>query len=384
MVRYFDQAATSYPKPPEVIRAVADAMEHAGGNPGRSGHRLSVAAQRIVEGSRRALADLLGVPDDSRLIFTRNATQGLNLVLKGILRPGHRVVTTSLEHNAVMRPLRSLERRGVRLTVVGARPDGTLDLEDWEAALRRGADVAVFTHGSNVVGTVLPLAEMAALARRHGARVVVDAAQTVGCVPLDVAASGADAVAFTGHKALLGPQGTGGVWIAPDLEVDFWEEGGTGSRSDEELQPEFYPDRFESGTPNTPGIAGLGAGVRYTQRAGLESIRRAEEALVARFLDRVGSIRGVTLYGPRGAAGRLPVVSLNVGDADPAEVSLALDEGYGILTRPGLHCAPAAHRTIGTFPRGTVRFSFDYRTTEEDIEAAAAALAAIARATGAA
>jgi cysteine desulfurase/selenocysteine lyase len=377
---YFDQAATSYPKPRAVTEAMVRALEEAGGNPGRSGHRLSLAAAEVVEDARDRTARFFDLPDPSRLVFTRNVTESLNIALKGLLRPGDRVVTTGLEHNSVMRPLRSLERRGVEVCVVPHRPDTTLDLDAWEAALRPGARMAVFVQASNVTGTIMPAREMVSMAHRYGALTVMDAAQGAGHLPLSVRELELDVLAFTGHKGLLGPPGTGGLYVAPGVDPDFWEEGGTGSRSELEVQPDFYPDRLESGTPNTPGIAGLAAGIAYLEATGLDAIRRREQALTRRFLTGLTRLEDVTVYGPRDPELQTAVVSINVAGLDTGSVSMVLDERYEILTRPGLHCSPAAHRTLGTWPTGTVRFAFDHRQSEAEIDLALEAIEEIAAA----
>lgn len=377
MIRYFDQAATSWPKPDQVVRAVVRTLEEAGGNPGRSGHELSIAASRAVESARSGLSRLLEIPDPSRLVFTRNVTESLNIALKGLLRPGDRVVTTGLEHNATMRPLRALERRGVEVSVVPVRPDSTLDLDRWEAALRQGARLAAFLHASNVTGTILPAAEMVGLAHRHGALALIDAAQSAGHLPVSAAKLGADMLALTGHKGLLGPQGTGALYVAPGVDLPPLIEGGTGSLSEREEQPAFYPDHLESGTPNTPGLAGLGAGVELLAAEGIDRIRAGERDMTGLFLDGLRQIDGLVLHGPCDPSRQVGVISVTVAGADPADVSLVLQDRYGILTRPGLHCAPAAHRSIGTWPVGTVRFSLDYRHTPADIAACLDALSDI-------
>lgn len=375
---YLDNAATSWPKPPAVAAAVQEQLTSAGGNPGRSGHRFAVAAARIVEEAREALALLIHAGDPSRIAFAHNATHALNVALYGLLRPGDRVVTTSVEHNSVMRPLRHLETIGVQIEVVPCEPDGSLDLRKVDAALTPGTRLLVTTHASNVAGTILPVAELTALARNHGARYIVDAAQTAGTVPIDVETLGVDLLAFTGHKGLFGPTGTGGLYVRETVELTPLMRGGTGSDSAHEVQPEFMPDTFESGTLNVAGIAGLGAGVRFLLDVGIEAVQAHERRLAARFLDAAGAIPGVTIHGPSAAALRCGIVSFNVAGASPSEVGLLLDETFGIMARTGLHCAPAAHRTIGTFPAGTVRFGFGWFNTIAEVDAAVAALREIA------
>jgi cysteine desulfurase family protein len=370
---YLDNAATSFPKPPQVIRAMNDFLERAGGNPGRSGHRLSVEAGRIVYDAREAIAELFGARDPLRVIFTLNATHALNLALRGILRAGDRVITTGIEHNAVMRPLRALEREGVRVAVVPCARDGSLDLSALRDALRPGARLVVVNHASNVVGTILPIAEIARRARAAGAWVLVDAAQTAGVVPMDIEAMEIDLLAFTGHKGLYGPPGTGGLVLGERVDAAMIEplmRGGTGSRSEFEEQPDDLPDKFECGTPNGVGIAGLGAGVRFVLERGIETIRAHEVALTRALIEGLSEIPGVTVYGTRDAELQTATVSFTVANRRVSEIGLRLDEEFGVLCRVGLHCAPAAHRTIGTFPEGTVRFAASVFTTLDEIRAA--------------
>ncbi len=375
---YLDNAATSWPKPPAVSAAVSEYVTEAGGNPGRSGHRMSLAAGRLVEGAREALAGLFNVSDPSRLVFTHNATHALNVALYGLLRPGDHVVTTSVEHNSVMRPLRHLETLGVELTVVPCTPEGTLDPGAVDRAMRPTTRLLVTTHGSNVVGTVVPIATLAALARRRQVPYLVDASQTAGAIPIDVQETGVGLIAFTGHKGLLGPTGTGGLYIHEDIALAPLIRGGTGSDSAHDVQPEFLPDVHESGTLNVAGIAGLAAGVRFLLDVGIDAVQARERALVARFLDAASEIAGLTVYGPRDVSQRCGVVSFNVAGAMSSEVGLIFDESFGIMARTGLHCAPSAHHTLGTFPAGTVRFGFGWFNTEADVDAAIGALRAVA------
>jgi len=379
---YLDHAATSWPKPPEVLRAMSAFLEHAGGNPGRSGHRLSIEAGRIVYDAREALAELFHVSDPLRIVFSSNVTQAINTALRGLLRPGDRVVTTSMEHNAVMRPLRALERQGVSLRIVPCEPDGTLDLGAMEAATTSGTRLVIATHASNVTGTILPIGDIARLAHCAGALLLVDAAQTAGILPIDVPALDIDLLAFTGHKGLQGPPGTGGLilgsrvdpaWLAPLLR------GGTGSHSEHEEQPEDLPDKFESGTPNGPGIAGLGAGVRCILERSIEAIRAHEEALTLLLLEGLTSIPGVRCYGPMEADRRTAVVSFTVAGRRVSELGLRLDDEHDILCRVGLHCAPAAHRTMETFPEGTVRLAPGLFSTGDEIRAALRGIERIVR-----
>jgi cysteine desulfurase family protein len=379
---YLDHAATSWPKPPAVIRAMADFCEHAGGNPGRSGHRLSLAAARLVYDARESLAELFGVTDPLRVIFTANATHAINLALRGLLHAGDRVVTTGMEHNAVMRPLRALQDRGVGLSVIPCATDGSLDLAQVAVAITPGTRLVVINHASNVAGTILPAAQIAGLAHHAGALLLVDAAQTAGVIPIDVEETGIDLLAFAGHKGLQGPPGTGGLIINDTVDTRLIEplvRGGTGSRSEYETQPEACPDKFESGTLNGVGIAGLGAGVRCVLDRSVEAIRAHEIALTRALIEGLSAIPDVTVYGAADAARRTATVSFTVANRTVSQIGLRLDDEFGVLCRVGLHCAPAAHRTLGTFPEGTVRFAAGADTTLGDVQTAVAAVRELVR-----
>ncbi len=377
---YLDHAATSWPKPVEVIRALTDFLAQAGGNPGRSGHRLSIAAARTVYEAREAVAELFNAIDPLRVIFTLNATHAINLALNGLLKPGDHVVTSGIEHNSVMRPLRALEKRGVRLTVIRCKPDGSINMPDVAQALEPGVRMVVVNHASNVMGTILPVAQIAAVAHRAGALVLVDAAQTAGAFPIDIDAMDIDLLAFTGHKGLQGPPGIGGLVLGHRVEAAEIEplvRGGTGSGSESESQPEALPDKLESGTGNGPGAAGLGAGVRWVMTRGIDAIRAYEIELTRALMEGLGRIPGVTVYGPDDARQRAAIVSFTVSGQRVSDLGLILDEEFEILCRMGLHCAPAAHRTMGTFPEGTIRFAPGLSTTIDDVQAAIEAVAQI-------
>ena len=369
---YLDNAATSFPKPDAVVRAMSNFLERAGGNPGRSGHRLSIEAGRIVYDAREAVAELFHARDPLRVIFTLNATHALNLALRGIVRPGDRVVTTSMEHNAMMRPLRALEHTGTRVIVVPCVHDGSLDPDAMRRAITPGTRLVVVNHASNVVGTILPIAEIARIAHTAGALMLVDAAQTGGVLPIDIEAMGIDLLAFTGHKSLYGPPGTGGLVIGENVDAaniePLWR-GGTGSRSEFEEQPDDLPDKFESGTPNGVGIAGLGAGVRFVIERGIANVRAHEIELTRMLIEGLQNIPDVVVHGTRDAEKCTVVVSFTVANRQVSEIGLRLDEEFSVLCRVGLHCAPAAHRTLGTFPQGTVRFAPSIFTTSDDIRA---------------
>ena len=373
---YCDQAATSFPKPETVPRAVAAAMTEQAASPGRSAHRYSLAAARVVFGVRESMAELLGVDDSSRIAFTLNVTHALNLALAALARPGTRVLTTGLEHNSVMRPLTRLaEERGLTVDVVPIREGGLVHAEDFSKRLRPDTGLVVVNHASNVTGAVAPLEE---IRTATGAiPLVVDAAQSAGAVPLGAPADYCDVLAFTGHKGLLGPTGTGGLWVRPGLDLTPLVQGGTGSRSEFEDHPDFMPDSLEAGTPNTHGLAGLAAGIDFVLETGPDRIREHEQQLTTAFMDGLSSIKGATVYGPP-ASKRTAVVSLNLDGWSSSDLALALDREYGIMTRAGLHCAPRAHRSIGTMPQGTVRFSFGWFNTLEEVDAVLAALKTLA------
>jgi cysteine desulfurase family protein len=378
---YFDNAATTWPKPPEMLPAMIRYQEEVGGSPGRSAHRLSIEAARIVYDTREAVAELFGIDDPFRIAFTKNATEGLNIAIQGLLKPGDHCITTGMEHNSVMRPLRAMEARGVSLTVVPCQTDGTLNPVDVEAAIRPETKLIVTIHASNITGTLMPVTEVGAIARRHGIPHLVDAAQTAGALPIDIVAMNIDLLAFTGHKSLFGPQGTGGLYIHKGLDerIAPLMMGGTGSRSEFEEQPDFMPDKYESGTQNAIGLAGLGVGIAFIRNVGVAAIRAKEMALTHAFLEGAGMLKGVHLYGPLDVARRTAVVSFNIDGMVPSETAMRLDEDYDILCRPGLHCAPVAHRTVGTFPQGTVRFSFGYYNTMAQVQRAVRAIEEISR-----
>jgi len=378
---YLDNPATSWPKPPCVTEAIVRFLNETGANPGRSAHRLAVASGRVLYEAREAVAELFNAPDPMCVVFCHNVTEALNLALCGYLRPGDHVIITSMEHNSVMRPLRELERQGVAISVVACSPQGFLEPADVEAAIRRETVLIVVNHASNVVGTILPVAQIGQIARRYGLLLLVDAAQTGGCYPIDMEADGIDLLAFTGHKALYGPTGTGGLIIGERVDLERLrplKRGGTGSRSEYEEQPDFLPDRYESGTPNVVGLAGLSAGVRWVLSQGVASIRAHEMELTQQLIAGLQAIPGVTVYGGLDARRQTATVSFNIAGMYPSEAGLRLDEEYGILCRVGLHCAPNAHKTIGTFPYGTVRFGLSIFNTAAEVERAVEAVHALA------
>lgn len=374
---YIDNAATSWPKPPEVLKAMTDVLRRAGGNPGRSGHLLSIEAAREMYETRELIASFFHIGNPLRVIFASNVTHAINIALAGLLKPGDHVVTSSIEHNAVMRPLRNLEERGINLRIVPCACDGSLNIEDVARVVDSRTCLVVINHGSNVVGTISPVADVASIAHQAGALLLVDAAQTAGAIPIDVQKTGIDLLAFTGHKGLQGPPGIGGLIIGDNVDVSQIEplmRGGTGSQSELEKQPEDLPDKFESGTPNIVGIAGLRAGINWIMNKGIETIREKEKELTRVLIDGLYNLPHVKVYGPLDPDKSTAVVSITVDSKQVSEIGLRLDEEFGILSRVGLHCAPAAHKTIGTFPEGTVRLAPGVFTTRDDIFAVIAAI----------
>ena len=376
---YLDNAATSYPKPECVYRAMDDFNRQMGGNPGRGASRKTMNSNSILLETREALASLFNIPDSTRIAFCLNVTEALNTGLKGILKPGDHVITTSMEHNAIARPLLSLTRRGVEWSTAKCSSDGSLDPDDIRRLIRHNTRMICVLHASNVTGTIMPIREIGIIAKEHDLLFMVDSAQTAGVLPLDVAECHIDLLAFTGHKGLLGPQGTGGLYVRPVVDIEPLKEGGTGSLSEELTQPAFMPDHLEAGTPNTPGIAGLGAGVEFILSTGLENIRSHERRLTEVLIRGLQGIDGVNIYGPLDADQRTAVVAFNIEGIDCGEVSMRLDHEYGIITRSGLHCAPLAHRTLGTLQQGTCRLSPGYFSTDMEIEKVLRAVYAIAR-----
>jgi cysteine desulfurase family protein len=343
---------------------------------------MSVDAGRCVIDAREALAELFGISNPLRIVFTGNATEALNIAIFGFLAAGDHVITSGMEHNSVMRPLRALEQQGVDVTVIPCSPRGEIDPGDVEKAIGATTRAIYLTHASNVTGTIMPIADVGAIAREKGIMFCVDAAQTAGAVPLDVEDMKVDFFAFTGHKSLFGPQGTGGFYLAREIENHIRPimMGGTGSRSESEEHPDFLPDKFEAGTVNGIGIAGLAAGVRFILDREIDHIRAHEMKLTDMLIRGLDEIPGVIVHGGRDARRQTSAVSFSIDTMSPADISLVLDDEYGILSRPGLQCAPSAHRTIGTFPVGTVRLSPGYFTSEDDITHTLCAVAAIAAA----
>ncbi len=375
---YLDNAATSFPKPKEVLEEWMDVSENYSANPGRSGHKLALKMDRKIFETRSALTKLIGGENPMNTIFTFNCTQALNMAIKGVAKKGSHVITTSLEHNSVLRPLFYLEKQGIiELTVVEANNLGLLDPEQIEAQIRDNTDMIVTTHVSNLVGTILDIKRIAEIARASEITYIVDIAQSIGHMPIDVGEMGLDIVCFPGHKGLLSPMGTGGMYIREGIELESLFQGGTGSFSSDPEQPELYPDRLESGTENGPGLIAMGKGIEYINSRGIDNIHRHLETLKNLFIEEIIDHPLVKLYGPldeRQAA----VVSLNVSGMDSSSLGYILSEEYDIYIRPGLHCAPLAHKSMGTTEIGMARFSFGIFNTEEEVVKAADAVKEIA------
>lgn len=367
---YLDNAATTFPKPPTVASAINEYINNIGGNVGRGTYESSYAAGEVVYTTREMLSDMFGFSNPLNVVFTPNITTSLNMIIKGLFKSGDHVIVSSMEHNAVMRPLTNLSKKGILFDRTQCNPDGTLDPIKVEALIRPETKAVIMTHGSNVCGTLLPVEKVGEICRKHGLYFIMDSAQTAGVLDIDFHKLNLSILAFTGHKGLMGPQGIGGFLIAPELvtQMEPLIEGGTGSLSESEEQPVFMPDRYESGTLNIPGIYGLNASLKFINEVGIHNIHNKEKELTKRFLEEVLSMSNVQVIGLKGTENRTSVVSLNFPKHDNSEIAFRLDKEFGIMTRVGLHCAPSAHRTLGTMPEGTVRFSPGYFNTPEDIE----------------
>jgi len=364
---YLDNAATSFPKPEKVYEAVLHAMRDVGASPGRGGDRRSLEAGGILFQARETAAGFFSISDSARIIFTHNATGALNLALQGTLAAGDHVITTSMEHNSLLRPLYALRNKGVELSIVAAGPDGVVSCADIRRALQANTRMIAVSHVSNVCGAIQPIGDLADLCREAGTLFLVDAAQSAGYLPIDVERLGIDLLAVPGHKGLLGPGGTGLLYAAPHIQLKPVIQGGTGSHSTAEEQPLIMPDSFEAGTHNLPGIAGLQAGMDFLLEQGLLAVHQQEQALLNQAEQALRIIPGVTIYGPADPSERCSVLSFTASGVDPALLSAELDHGFDIAVRAGLHCAPLAHRTLGTLPGGTIRMSPGWSTTSEEI-----------------
>lgn len=375
---YLDNAATTLHKPQQVIDAVVHAMQSMG-NCARGTHEEALDAARTVYDARVRLASLFGCPRVDHVAFTANSTEALNMAINGLIDPGDHVISTDLEHNSVLRPLYRLEaEHGAELSFVPADNLGNVDYADFERLMKPNTRAVVCTNASNLTGTVLDIERIAKTAHSHGALVIVDASQTAGCWPIDMKKMGIDVLCFTGHKGLMGPQGTGGICVKEGIEIRPFKVGGSGVQSYSRTHPAEYPTRLEAGTLNGHGIAGLGAAAKFISETGVENIHAKERSLMLRFYEGVKNIEGVTVYGDF-TKDKTAIVALNIRDYESGEVSYELSQGYGIATRPGAHCAPRMHKALGTAEVGAVRFSFSFYNTEEEIDEAVRAVAELAK-----
>ncbi len=375
---YFDNAATTWPKPERVYKAMDDCMRKYAANPGRSGHKMALMAAREIYETRLLLAEFFNIDDAMQIVFTANATESLNLALKGALNPGDHVIISSMEHNSVVRPLKALEALGVEMSIAHCDEAGRLDINSLKSEIKPNTRMLAITHISNLTGTIMPVSEIGRLAAENKLLFLLDASQSAGVYNIDVKKHNIDLLAAPGHKGLYGPQGTGFLYIRPGLDLKPLKQGGTGSKSAEIIQPELMPDRYESGTLNTSGIAGLRAGLEFINELGRENICKYEEELTAYLLSELKQIKGLILYGPKNIKEQAAVIAFNFEGLDCSEAAYILDSRYDIYCRSGLHCSPLAHKTIKTQKKGALRFSLSYFNTEEEITAAVSALKKIA------
>ncbi|NFT14650.1 aminotransferase class V-fold PLP-dependent enzyme [Clostridium botulinum] len=367
---YLDNAATTYPKPEKVYSSILNYMKNVGASPGRGGYENALTGDRMVYKCRQSLINLFNFNKIENVVFTSNITASLNILIKSIVKDGWHVITSSMDHNSVIRPLISLEKSNkIELDILNCSEEGLINIEDFKNAIKDSTKLVVLSHASNIVGTIQPLEAIGKICKEKGIYFIIDSAQTAGVLPLNFQNLNCNALAFTGHKSLLGPQGIGGFIIDDELNniATNFIEGGTGSLSESTLQPDFLPDKFESGTMNTPGIAGLLAGIEYIDEEGLNAIKEREEYLSREFINGLLNIDSVKVYGPLDASLRTATISINSSKIDNSELGFLLDSEFGIMVRTGLHCAPLAHKTIGSFPQGTLRFSFGAFNDIKDI-----------------
>ena len=373
---YLDNASTSFPKAPTVATAMSDYITNRGININRGSYALAYDVEDIIYTTRQRLHTLFNGHDPSHVIFTQNVTMSLNMVIKGLLKAGDHVLVSSMEHNAVMRPLTQLLDKGITFDIIPCDKMGSIQLESMDSLIRPNTVAMIINHASNVCGTIQPLESIGSICKAHNLQFIVDAAQTAGVIPIDVKAYHIDALCFTGHKGLLGPQGIGGIILTKEMAQTLAPliAGGTGSFSHLETMPTHMPDAFEAGTLNLPGIIGLNEGLAYIESQGMENIHNHELALTQSFLEGLQSIDGINIVGKQNIQDRTAVVSITIDGMDPASIAYELESNYHIMTRVGLHCAPRAHQTLETYPEGTVRFSFGYANTHKDVETALSAL----------
>lgn len=365
---YLDNAATTFPKPEKVYSEVAECLKNYAANPGRSSHELSLKASSKIAEARECIGELFNISNPLNIIFTYNATEALNIAIKGSLKSKDHVISTVIEHNSVLRPLNSLKKKGVEVTLLSVDQNGFIDLKELENNIKNNTRAVVINHASNVLGTVQNIYEIGLIAKKYGLIFILDASQSAGILSIDVVKNNIDLLAVPGHKGLLGPQGTGALFIKENINLDNFIDGGTGSKSNSMEQPDFLPDKFESGTLNTPGIAGLCEGVKFIKNIGINKIENHEKQLVEYLLAELKKIKRVKIYGPGTTADRCAVVSINIDNIDSSRVGYILNKD-NIAVRTGYHCAPLIHNVIGTAQYGTVRISPGYFNTFEDIEA---------------
>lgn len=376
---YFDNSSTSFPKAPNVGRAMGEFIENGAFNINRGSYEGAYEAGSAVLDTREMLKDLFNCPNSKNVVFTPSVTYSLNFFIKGFLKPGDHVLVTSVEHNAVMRPLVQMEKLGVEFDAVPCDEEGGVTADDFRAYIKENTKAIITTHASNVCGTLVDIKSVSDIAKSHNILYLVDASQTAGVYNIDLKEISADMLAAPGHKGLLGPQGTGILYIREGLNLNILKEGGTGSKSEDLFQPELIPDKYESGTHNTPGIVGLNEGVKFIFKEGINKIKEHEEELCRYMLERLEEIPNIKIYGPKDATKRAAVITINIGNMDSGEITFLLDSEYDIATRSGIHCAPLAHKTLGTLEQGAVRFSIGYFNTKEEIDKAIEALKEISK-----
>lgn len=365
---YLDNAATTFKKPEKVYEEVLNCMKNYGANPGRGSHKLAMKASRKIYEARENISKLFNVDNPMNIIFTSGATESLNLAIKGIVKKGDHIITTSMEHNSVIRPIKSLEKFGIENTIVRCEKDGSLNIKNLEKAIQKNTKLVVTTHASNVCGTILDIDAIGEVCKKNNIYYLIDASQTAGVYDIDVKKFNVDMIACAGHKSLFGPQGVGILYVKEGINLNSIKEGGTGSSSLQLYQPDVFPDKYESGTPNTQGIAGLCEGVKFILETGTKNIRKKEEELCEYMLNELCKIKDIKIYGIIDSKKRAPVISINIGEFDSGEISFLLDSKFNILTRSGIHCSPLAHETLGSLERGAVRFSIGYFNTKEEID----------------
>jgi len=372
---YLDNAATSFPKPYAVMKKMMEYMQNIGATSGRGAYKTAIEADRLIYNCRKMICKLFNGSDPAKVIFTSNITEAINVVINGFLKEGDHVITSSLEHNAVWRPLKTLERdKNIEISTVCCTDEGITDYNDVEKLIKPNTKLIIFTHASNVLGAIQPIREIGRIAKKHKVKFLVDSAQTAGAYPIDVEKDNIDILAFTGHKGLLGPTGTGGFIVNCDIDINPLKSGGTGGDSKYPYQPNYFPNRYEAGTPNVVGIVGLGEALNFIYSVGIKNIRKKEEEIIEYAIERLKSVKKIEIYGPKKSDKIVGVVSFNIKDIKAEEISYELDKQYDIMVRSGLHCAPTAHKIMGTENIGAVRIGIGYFNEKEHIDTLVEAL----------